>query len=76
VARRLIEAVTTWATADSARSLSLWVFEQNKAAINVYERLGFTWTGHSKPFDTRQEMRMTRALRGRKPDDCCHPAES
>lgn len=75
VARDLIEAVASWAAVESARSLSLWVFEQNKAAINVYERLGFSWTGHSKPYDSRQEMRMIMRLPGRRPEAGSHPAE-
>jgi ribosomal protein S18 acetylase RimI-like enzyme len=75
VARHLIEAIASWAATDSARSLSLWVFEQNKAAINCYERLGFTGTGRSKPYDSRQEMHMIMSVLGWRPEAGTHPAE-
>jgi ribosomal protein S18 acetylase RimI-like enzyme len=49
VAAALVEAVQRWARAERAMRLSLWVTQTNQPAVNLYRRLGFTPTGHSKP---------------------------
>jgi GNAT superfamily N-acetyltransferase len=43
--RALSEAVIAWARERGFADLVLWVTESNKAAIVLYERVGFTLTG-------------------------------
>ena len=41
----LLDALSEWAVADGAASLSLWVVEGNDAAAELYGRAGFARTG-------------------------------
>jgi ribosomal protein S18 acetylase RimI-like enzyme len=43
--RALSEVVVAWALERGFTDITLWVTEGNKAAITLYERLGFTLTG-------------------------------
>jgi GNAT superfamily N-acetyltransferase len=45
----LMQAVVGWAHEGGHRRLLLWVTEGNRAAVNLYERIGFQRTGRSQP---------------------------
>jgi GNAT superfamily N-acetyltransferase len=45
----LVRALLSWATAGGARSVELWVTEDNAAAVRLYQSLGFVPTGDSAP---------------------------
>ncbi|WP_024288164.1 GNAT family N-acetyltransferase [Cellulomonas sp. KRMCY2] len=64
----LLSAVASWARQDGARTLSLWVVQDNLAAQASYRRLGFEPSGVTMPLPrdpTRTEERWVRTL----PDD-------
>lgn len=66
VAARLVDAVTDWARGRGADHLRLWVTEGNEAAIGLYLRSGFTFTGELAPLPSHPELReaqMARAVR-------------
>jgi GNAT superfamily N-acetyltransferase len=48
-ATSLVEAVLAWAQDDGARAVRLWVADGNLRARRLYERLGFSSTGHRQP---------------------------
>lgn len=47
--RRLVDAAIRWAYMRGARSSELWVTEDNSAAIALYLRCGFEFTGATQP---------------------------
>ena len=49
VGEALARAVITWAAAHGAAAVSLTVVDGNEHARRLYERLGFTATGHREP---------------------------
>ena len=49
IARRLIDAVVTWACERGMRHLELWVAENNDGALALYEKTGFSLTGERQP---------------------------
>jgi RimJ/RimL family protein N-acetyltransferase len=70
LATALIEPVIAWAVANGATRATLWVHDQNEAAIRVYERLGFERTDRRQIFGTagdRVRFMMTRSLAGALP---------
>jgi len=48
--RALIDATRSWSQPRGVRTLSLMVTSCNHAAIEFYERIGFTMTGHTTPY--------------------------
>ncbi|MDL9977982.1 GNAT family N-acetyltransferase [Microbacterium sp. ASV49] len=65
VAGMLIDAVADWARKEGARTLRLWVVDDNTPAQAAYLRAGFTMTGERQsvsPDDPRFEVRMSRSL--------------
>lgn len=66
VGEALIDAVADWArTATNAVTLHLWVTENNKPAVRLYERCGFTPTGERQPLPSNgalTEIAMSRPL--------------
>ena len=65
IGRALAEAVFDWARQRGYRRIGLWVTEGNRAAVALYERLGFTPTGRRdrQPVDpTLGIVEMERAL--------------
>ncbi|HUA28488.1 MAG TPA: GNAT family N-acetyltransferase [Streptosporangiaceae bacterium] len=54
----LVAAVATWARAQPARRLSLWVPADNPRARRFYARQGFALTGRSRPFPGRPGRRV------------------
>jgi ribosomal protein S18 acetylase RimI-like enzyme len=51
VGRLLVEEVLKWAHLRKARTLLLMVTAGNESALRFYERLGFTRTGRSGPYE-------------------------
>lgn len=49
VGQQLLAAVEEWASADGARTLSLWLLDGNAAGAALYRRCGFEPTGESTP---------------------------
>lgn len=49
VARRLVHAVVTWAAAQGADRVHLWVSGANVRATRFYTKLAFTLTGEQQP---------------------------
>lgn len=66
VGEALIDAVADWArTTTNAVTLHLWVTEDNKPAVRLYERCGFTPTGERQPLPSNEalgEIAMSRPL--------------
>lgn len=65
VGAALTNAACDWARAQGARRLYLGVAEDNEPARLLYERLGFTMTGESRPLHsdpTRRSLEMVRDL--------------
>ena len=50
IGRLLVDAVLDWARTCSVHTLLLMVTSNNAAAINFYQRLGFTLTGRTEPY--------------------------
>jgi ribosomal protein S18 acetylase RimI-like enzyme len=48
-ATSLVQAVASWAAADGAREVALWVADGNVAAAGLYRRAGFVPTGRRQP---------------------------
>lgn len=57
IAWRLLDAVATWAAEQRAAVLDLWVTDGNTAAIALYERYGFTFTGEATPHPSHPGVR-------------------
>ncbi|MGV8977473.1 MAG: GNAT family N-acetyltransferase [Cellulomonas sp.] len=55
VATTLLATVVSAARAEGARTVSLWVAEDNAAALRLYDRLGFTATGEREPLPSSPE---------------------
>jgi GNAT superfamily N-acetyltransferase len=65
VGAALVDAVTAWAMATNATSISLWVTRGNSAAEALYRSKGFVATGEVQPLPsdaTKDEARMELAL--------------
>jgi ribosomal protein S18 acetylase RimI-like enzyme len=65
VARALLDAVTTWARADGASHLSLWVAVDNATARRFYAVAGFRESGRTMPFPgapERLEVQLVRSI--------------
>jgi len=66
VGEALIDAVADWAaTITNAVTLHLWVTENNKPAVRLYERCGFIPTGERQPLPSNPaltEIAMSRPL--------------
>ena len=65
VGTALLRAVATAARAQEARTVSLWVADDNDAAVRLYGRLGFSPTGERQPLpgvpgraESRHELRL------------------
>jgi ribosomal protein S18 acetylase RimI-like enzyme len=52
----LVERVVEWAEDRGADAVTLWVNEENAAAVGLYERAGFTATGARQPFASAPEV--------------------
>jgi ribosomal protein S18 acetylase RimI-like enzyme len=52
-ARLLMEAAEAWARQAGARTMELWVAQDNAAAWALYEGLGFTETGQAQPLPSQ-----------------------
>ncbi|WP_395244531.1 GNAT family N-acetyltransferase [Agromyces sp. MMS24-K17] len=66
VSRALLEAIEDWASA-RGDTLRLEVHEDNARAIRFYEKLGFAFTGRSRPYELAPgglELEMAKDLRG------------
>ena len=64
-ARLLMEAAEAWARQAGARTMELWVAQDNAAARALYEGLGFTETGQAQPlpsYPSRLESLLQRPL--------------
>jgi RimJ/RimL family protein N-acetyltransferase len=64
IGRALVEAVVDWATAAGKQQVNLLVIEGNRAAIALYEKCGFTFSGESvrRDRDGATEQLMSRRL--------------
>lgn len=65
VFRSLLTGVVEIARRTGLTDLRLWVLEDNRCARQVYERLGFEWTGERQPIRPRhwrRELRLRRAI--------------
>ena len=56
VAAALVDTVRTWARADGATRLTLWVTRSNNGAASLYRRAGFTRTGESQPLPSNPSL--------------------
>ena len=56
VGEALIDAVLSWARAQDATSVDLWVTESNEPARRLYERRGFTPTGERQPLPSNPDL--------------------
>lgn len=59
----LIKAVVSWAHAQGAARLQLWVTETNLSAIALYRRTGFTETGETQPLPSNPALDERRMMR-------------
>jgi ribosomal protein S18 acetylase RimI-like enzyme len=50
IGRLLIEAIREWAESRAVQSMGLMVTSNNTAAIDFYERIGFSKTGNTEPY--------------------------
>jgi ribosomal protein S18 acetylase RimI-like enzyme len=50
VGRLLMDAIQSWALRTGVHTLLLMVTSSNYAAIDFYQRIGFTMTGHTEPY--------------------------
>jgi GNAT superfamily N-acetyltransferase len=64
VARRLVDAVASWALTMGAETLSLWVADGNDRARRFYERMGFAATGDRQPLPSHPSIWEERLIRG------------
>ena len=65
IAKRLLQAIVSWAQACGVRRLELWVTVGNAAAIRHYTQAGFRATGQQRPLPsnvTLQICQMEREL--------------
>lgn len=65
VFRALLEGIIEIARRAELTDLWLWVLEDNRCALHVYERLGFAWTGERQPIRPRhwrRELRLRRCI--------------
>lgn len=62
VGRRLVDEVEAWACRVGADLLRLDVVAGNTAALALYERAGFRYTGEVLDEDGRRELRMSKVL--------------
>ena len=65
IGRELVNAIIDWGRAQGARALQLIVTSNNDAAIEFYERLGFTMTGKIGPYrndPALDDLEMIRSL--------------
>ena len=65
VFRALLGSIVEIARQVELTELWLWVLEDNRCALHVYERLGFEWTGERQPIRPRhwrRELRLRRAI--------------
>lgn len=61
----LVQALCDRSKGEGARTVTLWVIDDNKAAEKLYERAGFRRSGEAKPLSrdpAREEFRMVRGL--------------
>jgi ribosomal protein S18 acetylase RimI-like enzyme len=61
----LVEGVMNWARSRGASRLVLWVAGENNAAVALYRRCGFQFTGGTRPnahTATLAELEMVRKL--------------
>ena len=57
VGRKLVEQIIEWARQHpGAQYVSLWVTENNAAAIALYERCGFRRTGETQPLPSNPDL--------------------
>jgi GNAT superfamily N-acetyltransferase len=56
--RALANAVISWARGRGLLRLELWVTEGNEGAIRLYERCGFTVTGHRRPLPSNVSLQI------------------
>jgi GNAT superfamily N-acetyltransferase len=56
VGQALIAAVLDWARAREAKSVHLWVTENNSHACLLYRRCGFTLTGERQPLPSHPDL--------------------
>ena len=57
LATKLVEAISDWARGRGARTLQLWVTENNEPAKNLYRRLSFVETAESEPVREGADLR-------------------
>lgn len=63
LAQRLVEAACARGRIDGVREVALWVTAGNAAARGLYERCGFTLTGHRQPVRPDQPERLEEQMR-------------
>ncbi|MBL8925204.1 MAG: GNAT family N-acetyltransferase [Pseudonocardia sp.] len=63
VFRALLDGIIEIARRAGLTDLWLWVLEDNRCALRVYERLGFEWTGERQPIRPRHRCRELRLRR-------------
>lgn len=64
IAAELVRAVLGWAQGPAALgAVRLWVAAHERAAIAVYEREGFTFTGARKPLAEQPDMELREMVR-------------
>lgn len=66
VAKRLVDAVLSWAQECGVQRVELWVLEGNDAAERFYRRAGFTAAPHSTqlPYGSGEGLRMWHSVKG------------